>query len=120
MTHHPSISLLVNRTGAEINESAEVEITGKGVFVTDHMEREHALAMTAERSPVVKHLTETGSGDMLDCIKVIPDTIKYRIFAEIVQGIPPTVIEFDQNRQVVSDLHLIKMKITTVRLRIKL
>ncbi len=67
--------------------------------------------MTAKRSPVVKYLTETGNSNMLDCIKVVPDTIKFRIFSEIVQGIPPTVIEFPQNRQVISDWHLIKMKL---------
>ena len=110
MTHHPSISLLISQSRADINDSKEVEITGKGLFVTDQKEREQALQMTGKRSPVVKHLTETGNSAMLDCIKVVPDTIKFRIFAEIVQGMPPTVIEFPQNRQVVSDWRLIKMK----------
>ncbi len=111
MTHHPSISLLIHQSGADINESKEVEITGKALFVRDQKEREQALEMTAKRSPVVKYLTETGNSGMLDCIKVVPDTIKFRIFKEIVQGMPPTVIEFPRNRQVVSDWHLIKMKL---------
>lgn len=111
MTHHPSISLLIHQPGADINESKEVEITGKALFVRDQKERERALEMTAKRSPVVKYLTETGNSGMLDCIKVVPDTIKFRIFKEIVQGMPPTVIEFPRNRQVVSDWHLIKMKL---------
>ncbi len=111
MTHHPSISLLVHQSGVDINESKEVEINGKALFVRDQKERERALEMTAKRSPVVKYLTETGNSGMLDCIKVVPDTIKFRIFKEIVQGTPPTVIEFPQNRQVVSDWHLIKMKL---------
>ncbi len=111
MTHHPSISLLINQSGADINDSREVEITGKALFVRDQKEREQVMEMAAKRSPVVKYLTETGNSDMLDCIKVVPDTIKFRIFAEIVQGMPPTVIEFPQNRQVVSDWHLIKMKV---------
>ncbi len=111
MTHHPSISLLVHQSGDDINESKEVEITGKALFVRDQKERERALEMTAKRSPVVKYLTESGNSGMLDCVKVVPDTIKFRIFKEIVQGMPPTVIEFPQNRQVVSDWHLIKMKL---------
>jgi 1,4-dihydroxy-2-naphthoate octaprenyltransferase len=111
MTHYPSISLLVHQPGADINETKEVEINGKALFVRDQQERERALEMTAKRSPVVKYLTETGNSGMLDCIKVMPDTIKFRIFNEIVQGTPPTVIEFPQNRQVVSDWHLIKMKL---------
>ncbi len=111
MTNYPSISLLVHQSGADINESKEVEITGKALFVRDQKERERALEMTAKRSPVVKYLTETGNSSMLDCVKVVPDTIKFRIFREIVQGIPPTVIEFPRNRQVVSDWQLIKMKL---------
>ena len=111
MTHHPSISLLIRQPGADINDAKEVEITGKALFVRDQKEREQVMEMATKRSPVVKYLTETGNSDMLDCIKVVPDTIKFRIFAEIVQGIPPTVIEFPQNRQVVSDWHLIKMKV---------
>lgn len=110
MTHYPSISLLLHQPGADINESSEVEVTGKTLFVRDRKERERVLEITAKRSPVVKYLTETGNGDMLDCVKVVPDTIKFRVFKEIVQGMPPTVIEFPQNRQVVSDWHLLKMK----------
>ena len=112
MTHHPSISLLVHESGrADINESKEVEITGKAIFVRDQKERERALEITAKRSPVVKYLTETGNSGMLDCIKVMPDTVKFRVFSEIVQGVPPTVLEFPQNRQVVSDWQLVKMKL---------
>lgn len=111
MTNYPSISLLAHHSGANINESKEVEITGKALFVRDHEERERALKITAKRSPVVKYLTESGNSNMLDCIKVVPDTLKLRIFSEIVQGIPPTVIEFPRNRQVISDWHLIRMKV---------
>ncbi|MBI4180449.1 MAG: 1,4-dihydroxy-2-naphthoate octaprenyltransferase [Chloroflexi bacterium] len=119
MTNHPSISLLLHHSGSNINESKEVEITGKAIFVRDEKEREQALEMTAKRSPVVKYLTETGNSGMLDCIKVVPDTIKFRIFNEIVQGIPPTVIEFPQNRQVVSDWQLIKMKLKNWRMELR-
>ncbi|MDZ4230760.1 MAG: 1,4-dihydroxy-2-naphthoate octaprenyltransferase [Dehalococcoidales bacterium] len=111
MTHHPSISLLMHQSGADINQAAEVEVTGKALFVRDREEREKALEMTAKRSPVVKYLVETGNSGMLDCVKVMPVTVKFRIFNEIVQGMPPTVLEFPQNRQVVSDWHLIKMKV---------
>lgn len=111
MTHHPSISLLVYHDAADINESKEVEVTGKALFVREQRERELALEMVAKRSFVCKYFIESGNSGMLDCIKVMPDTIKFRIFKEIVQGMPPTVIEFPQNRQVVSDWHLMKMKL---------
>lgn len=111
MTHHPSISLLVHHPGGDINESREVEITGKALFVRDREERERALEMTAKRSPVVSYLTGSGNSGLLDCVRVVPDTVKFRIFKEIVQGMPPTVIEFPENRQVVSDWQLYKMKL---------
>ncbi len=111
MTNYPSISLLVHRPGADINASGEVEITGKAVFVRDHDERKRALEMTSKRSPVVSYMLETGNSDMLDCIKVVPELIKLRIFNEIVQGMPPTVIEFPQNRKTISDWSLVKMKL---------
>ncbi|MBI2852373.1 MAG: 1,4-dihydroxy-2-naphthoate octaprenyltransferase [Chloroflexi bacterium] len=110
MTNHPSIALLVNQAGGSINESKEIEISGKAVFVRDEAEREHALTLTAERSPVVKYMVGTGNAGMLDCIKVIPNTIKFRIFSEIVQGMPPTVLEFPENQRVVSDWQLVKTK----------
>ena len=120
MTHHPSISLLLHQSGGgDINASKEVEITGKALFVKDEHERKLALEMTAKRSPVVKYLTETGNSGMLDCIKVVPDTIKFRVFSEIVQGMPPTVIEFPQNRQVISDWYLIKMKLQNWRMALR-
>lgn len=119
MTHQPSISLLVHHSGSDINESKEVEITGKALFVRDAEERERALEMTAKRSPVVKYLTETGNSGLLDCIKVVPDTVKFRVFSEIVQGMPPTVIEFPQNQQVVSDWHLLKMKLKNWRMALR-
>lgn len=110
MTQHPAVSVLVHRTAADINESREVEVTGRAVFVTDSQEREHALQITAEKSPVVKYLTGTGNAQVLDCIKILPEVIKYRVFGEIVQGMPPTVIDFPQNKVVVSDWARLKKK----------
>ena len=118
-TSSPSISLLIHEPGADVNESKEIEITGKAVFVRDQQERERALEMTAKRSPVVKYLTESGNGDMFDYIKVLPDTVKYCVFNEIVQGMSPTVIEYPENRRVASDWQLVKMKLKSWRMAIR-
>src|SRR3990170_5975882 len=120
LTNQPSISLLIHSPGTDINDSKEVEITGKAVFVRDAQEREGALQMTAKRSPVVKYLTESGNAGLLDCIKILPEVVKFRVFAEIVQGKPPTVIEFPQNRRVVSDWQLVKMKARNWRMAIRI
>ncbi|MDO8569046.1 MAG: 1,4-dihydroxy-2-naphthoate octaprenyltransferase [Dehalococcoidales bacterium] len=111
MVNHPSVALLISFPGANINESREIEITGKAVFVRDQAERDKALEMTAKRSPVVKYMTGSGNAGQLDCIKVVPDTLKFRVFSEIVQGQPPTVIEFPRSHETVSDWHLAGMKL---------
>ncbi len=110
MTRHPSTSILVHRTAEDINESREVEITGTALTVIDPEERQRALEMVAQKSPVVKYLCETGNAAALDCIKVAAETVKYRVFGEIVQGMPPAVFDFPENRLVVSDWYLIKRK----------
>ncbi|NIM58005.1 MAG: hypothetical protein GTO16_03550 [Candidatus Aminicenantes bacterium] len=48
---------------------------------------------------------------MLDCIKIIPQTVKLRIFEEIVQGVSPTVIEFPENKEAMKDISLIIRKV---------
>lgn len=106
ITHQPSVSLLIYKGGGDINDSQEVEISGKAIIVKDQEERQKALDITAKRSPVVKYLVEAGNEEVLDCIKVAPEVVKFRIFKEVVQGLPPTVIEFPENRTAVSDWEL--------------
>jgi 1,4-dihydroxy-2-naphthoate octaprenyltransferase len=111
MTHHPSVSLLVHRSQEDINLSREAEISGAPQLIRDEGEREKALRLTYQKSPVVKYLVDSGNAQVLDCIKVVPRWAKYRVFGDIVQGMPPTVIEFPENRQVVSDWGLLKKKL---------
>ncbi|HDZ26523.1 hypothetical protein LCGC14_1124940 [marine sediment metagenome] len=110
LTTNPSISLLAHESQEDINKSKEVEIIGKALILKKEKERNKALDAIAERSPVVAYLRNTGNESMLECIKVIPQTIKLRIFEEIVQGLPPTVIEFPENREGVKDIDLITRK----------
>lgn len=112
MTRQPSVSLLIFKAAGDIYESQEVEVIGKASFITEPGERKQALEKTAERSPVVKYLVSTGNDGAFDCIKVKPEVIKYRIFKEIVQGIPPTVIEFQENIKEASEWVLLKKKLS--------
>jgi 1,4-dihydroxy-2-naphthoate octaprenyltransferase len=111
ITRQPSLALLVYQREGDINDAQEVEVTGRAVVVADEQERQHALAASARRSPVVKYLMETGNADMLDCIKVVPETIKHRVFKEIVQGRPPTVLDFPAQRVKESDLAALRTKL---------
>lgn len=108
--HCPSVALLVHEGMADVNQSRETEIIGQAILVQDEDERQTALAATAVASPVVAYLSSIGQTALLDCVKIVPETIKYRVFGEIVQGQPPTVLEFPHNRQVVSDWAQIKGK----------
>ena len=111
ITHHPSVSLLIYKDGGDVNDSREIEISGKAVIVKDQTERQKAPEITAKRSPVVSYLVEAGNEEVLECIKVAPEVVKFRVFKEIVQGLPPTVIEFPENRTAVSDWEAIKAKL---------
>ena len=110
MVNNPSVSILVNRLTGNIVESEEVEYTGRAMIIHDKAERERCLTATARTSPIVQALTAQGNTGVLDCVKIVPQLVKYRRFAEIVQGIPPTVLDFPDNRQVVSDWSRLKTK----------
>jgi 1,4-dihydroxy-2-naphthoate octaprenyltransferase len=120
ITNRPSIALLVHKSEEDINDSQEVEIIGKALITRDERERRKALEVTAQRSPVVKHLVETGNAGVLDCIKVAPQIVKFRIFREIVQGLPPTVIEFPESGGVIRDWELLKMKLRSWRVGLRM
>lgn len=110
MTRQPAVALLVYRNDGDVNDSREVEVCGRAIIVRDEDERQRALAASARKSPVVKYLVETGNAGMLDCIKVVPENIKYRVFGEIVQGKPPTVLDFPEHQSAGSDLDALRTK----------
>jgi len=113
IAYHPTVSLLVYRRAERLADSGEVEISGRAVKVREDAERERAFAMLREVSPVVEHLVAAGKGDLLEVIKVVPIWIKYRIFREITQGVPPTVLEFPEREAEVGegDLALLSRKV---------
>ncbi|MFQ6031747.1 MAG: 1,4-dihydroxy-2-naphthoate octaprenyltransferase [Candidatus Zixiibacteriota bacterium] len=111
LTSNPSVSLLAHESQENINQSKEVEIIGKALIIKTENERSKALDTIAERSPVVTYLRNSGNASILECIKIVPQTVKLRVFEEIVQGLPPFVVEFPENREVVKDTDLIAKKL---------
>ena len=89
ITHHSSVSLLIYKGGSDVNDSQEVEISGKAVIVKDQEERQKALEITAKRSPVVRYLVEAGNDQVLACIKVVPDVAKFRILRKSCRACRP-------------------------------
>ena len=110
ITDNPSVSLLVLKRDGSINDSSEIEVTGRACYVKNEGARARALQALSGKSPVVKYLKETNSLGVLDCVKVVPVLVKYRVFKEIVQGLPPTVVEFPENKAQVSEFSQIKRK----------
>ncbi|MFQ5832650.1 MAG: 1,4-dihydroxy-2-naphthoate octaprenyltransferase [Candidatus Thorarchaeota archaeon] len=92
ISRNKMISLLVYQRAQDLNEAREVEIAGVAIIIRDEAERKRAFAELAKKSPVVSYFVETGDVGKLDLIKVVPHEIRFRIFKEIVQGVPPTVV----------------------------
>jgi len=120
ITHHPAVSLLFFRQPTDFPSAREVEVTGRAYIIRDEEERRKALNALAARSPVVSYMLQTGNAHLLDCIKVIPQEIKYRIAGEIVQGVPPTVIEFPENRQRASDWEVLRRRLRNWHLALRI
>ncbi len=120
MTQNPSISLLALKYEGEFPSATEVEITGWAEIVPDEDARSKWFKEEASKSPIVKYMVDTGNTDKLDLIRVRPEIVKYRVAQEIVQGIPPTVLQFPENKRYEDDAAIIKRKakswVTEVRL----
>lgn len=99
ITHHPTVSLLVYNRQENLSQSSEIEISGRASKVKGKEKRKKALNLLKEVSPVVEHLTDEDKAHQLEVIKVVPATLKYRVFQEITEGIPPTVLEFSERRE---------------------
>lgn len=104
LVNNPSVSLLVLDRRTTQDGWREIEITGRAEIIKDANERARALELTSGPSPIVAHLKANNQTDILDFIRVTPHEVKMRIFGEIVAGMPPTVIEFEENAKQVSDL----------------
>ncbi|MEX0782083.1 MAG: 1,4-dihydroxy-2-naphthoate octaprenyltransferase [Dehalococcoidia bacterium] len=115
ITADPTTSLLVLDRRTEQNGWREIEVTGRAAIVTDAAERQKALEMVSGPSPIVSHLRSIGQEGILDFIRVTPLELKMRIFGEIVAGMPPTVLEFEEHAKAVSDTGEVRKKLRNWR-----
>jgi 1,4-dihydroxy-2-naphthoate octaprenyltransferase len=115
IVNDPSISLLVLDRRTDQSGWREIEVTGRAEIVTDPAERARALEMVSGPSPIVAHLKGAGQTDILDFIRITPIEVKMRIFGEIVAGMPPTVVEFEENARAESDLAGVRKRFTAWR-----
>ena len=91
----PGVAVLTRTAADREADIREVEVIGRVERVRDQGEAGVALGLTAERSSIVRALRDAGNTGILDFLVVRPRTVKLRVFADIVQGKPPTILEFD-------------------------
>jgi 1,4-dihydroxy-2-naphthoate octaprenyltransferase len=120
ITQNPAITLLALKCEGDFPAETEIEISGQAEIVNDESSRIKWFKEEASKSPIVKYMIETNNTDKLDLIHVRPEIVKYRRAQDIVQGIPPTILEFPENKQSTNDIVLLKQKtknwITEMRL----
>lgn len=97
----PETAILIHQ-GATFMEMEECEIIGRAEILKDKLDREKAIELLKDRSPIVGQFLQIGALDRLEFIRVRPYTVKYRYVPEILQGEPPTVFEFNENREQIS------------------
>ncbi len=123
ITNIPSITLLILHKASppetymdlqEFGKWSETEVHGKAVLVTSSREREEALKMLSERSPIVKLLYMNNQTHILEVIKVIPEVIKYKRVSDILAGKPPIVLDFTRREAKFEEFGIIKRKLKNI------
>lgn len=109
----PETALLIHQ-GEKFMEMEECEIIGRAEIVAER-DRAKAVALLRDRSPIVAQMEQQGALDRLEFIRVRPFTVKYRFVPEILQGQPPTVFDFPENRERTSPWDDLKSKARAYR-----
>lgn len=105
----PETALLIHQ-GPTFLEMEECEIIGRAEIIRSKEDRQKAIEIMKTRSPIVANFYQQGATDQLDFIRIRPFTVKYRFVPEILQGQPPTIFEFNENREQASSWKDIKAK----------
>jgi len=105
----PETAILVHQ-GPTFMEMEECEVIGRAEVLKDEKDRKKAIDLLVNRSPIVGQFHKIGALDRLEFIRVKPFTVKYRYVPEILQGEPPTVFDFADNRETISVWDDVKAK----------
>lgn len=105
----PETAILIHQ-GATFMEMEECEIIGRAELLKEDVDRQKAIDLLVTRSPIVGQFHQIGALDRLEFIRVKPFTVKYRYVPEILQGEPPTVFDFADNRESINIWDDVKAK----------
>lgn len=120
IARNDNFSFLIHTNNENFMELREIEIIGRGSIVSNKEERNDALKLLSIKSPVVNSLLESNNTDILDVIRVKPSLVKYRIFNEIIRGIQPTIIQFDESAVIEDEYNWEKFGLDFLPRKIKL
>lgn len=98
ITNDPSITILILERSGDMQTWSETEIRGQMKAILSVKEKALASKKLYSRSPIVKQLVDTKSDHILEWLKLKPEHVKHRVFGEIVQGVPPTIWEFNASK----------------------
>lgn len=105
----PETAMLIHQ-GATFMEMEECEIIGRAEIIRNKEERKKAVELMNVRSPIVANFYKINATDRLEFIRIKPFIVKYRYVPEILQGEPPTIFEFPENRKSFSAWDDVKAK----------
>ena len=88
------LSMLVCALEDPFDRSWEVEINGLAQTLTLQKEINNALLMLKGRNPFADVALEAGITAQFDFVKLTPKFVRYRIYSEVLDQIPPTIIRF--------------------------
>ncbi|PRO66915.1 prenyltransferase [Alkalicoccus urumqiensis] len=94
----PETAMLIHQ-GNTFMEMEECEIIGRAEIVKGEEEREKAVNLLKDRSPIVGNFVQQEAVDRLEFIKVVPATVKYRYVPEILQGEAPTIFDYSSRQE---------------------
>lgn len=89
-----TVSFLVSKIEDPYDNSWEIEINGKASILTDKNDEKLALERLRGRNPFADVALEANITGNFVLIKLTPKIVRYRIFSDILKGLPPKVIEF--------------------------
>ncbi|MFQ5866934.1 MAG: pyridoxamine 5'-phosphate oxidase family protein [bacterium] len=89
-----NVSFIVFGLEDPYDNSWEVEIDGKAELLKEKEEVNYALEKLKGRNPFADVAIESGITGQFDLIKLIPNVVRFRLYKEALEGMPPTVLEF--------------------------
>ena len=88
------ISMLVYDLENPFDRSWEVEINGTAKPLVFQKDINVALSMLKGRNPFADVAIEAGIISQFDFVKLTPKYVRYRVYSEALDQVPPTIIRF--------------------------